>query len=156
MDVTRGTSHCEILVVSVAVVKTKLWAVSSVDVEEGKSHASYSAPEHLQEVVAHCLQTAEFIYLKPNASELKLSWENKRSVNTTVWKVPQTDCKYGLGVHSCSSNTHSPKLLTPSPGVEMTVGGPSLPQSVLLLEVSKCIVKLGFGQFCHSIADKIW
>ncbi|KAK2103157.1 hypothetical protein P7K49_017013 [Saguinus oedipus] len=40
------------------------------------------APELQQEVVAHCLQTAEFIYLKPNALQSKLSWENKGLIDT--------------------------------------------------------------------------
>lgn len=62
--------------------------MSSVDVEEGKSRTSYLAPELQQEVVAHCLQTAEFIYLKPNALQSKLSWENK--VNVSIILVPQT------------------------------------------------------------------
>lgn len=48
--------------------------MSSVDLVGGESHGSYLAPELRQEVVTHCLQTAEeFIYLKPNALQLKLS-----------------------------------------------------------------------------------
>lgn len=84
--------------------------MSSVDVEEGKSHASYLAPELQQEVVAHCPQTAaEFMYLKPYALQLKLSWGNKMSVKTILAKS-STDSllttNVDLGVHI--SNSHSP------------------------------------------------
>lgn len=45
----------------------------SVDSEEGETfHAACLAPELRQEMVAHLPTAEEFIYLKPNAVEIKL------------------------------------------------------------------------------------
>jgi hypothetical protein len=49
-----------------------------LQLEEGKSHAAYVAPELLLDEIAHRLQPAvEFIYLKASALQLKLSRKNK-------------------------------------------------------------------------------